>query len=144
MTMDVVLNKKESIERCIKQIRLYYAMPSELPFEEDHLKQDAIAINLQRVAEQSIDIANHVIKKRKLGLPKESKESFEILANAKIISVDLADKLKRMVGFRNVMIHEYQEMDMNIMIDIIENHLDDPVAFTNQVMQFVRDNVPDL
>jgi len=48
---DVVLNKKESIERCIKQIRLYYGMPSEFPFEKDFLKQDAIAVNLQRAAE---------------------------------------------------------------------------------------------
>lgn len=80
MMMDVILNKKESIERCVRQIRLYYAMPSKLPFEKDHLKQDAIAANLQRAAEQAIDLTNHVIRKGKLGLPKESRESFEILA----------------------------------------------------------------
>lgn len=140
MTMDVVLNKKESIERRIKQVRLYYAMPSELPFEEDHLKQDAIAINLQRVAEQAIDLANHVIRKSKLGLPKESKESFEILAKAKIIPEDLADKLKGMVGFRNIMAHEYQEMDVKIMIDVIEHHLDDLIVYTNHIMRFVHGN----
>ena len=66
MMMDVILNKKESIERCVQQIRLYYAMPSELSFEKDHLKQDAIAANLQRAAEQVIDLANHVIRKGKL------------------------------------------------------------------------------
>lgn len=140
MTMDVVLNKKESIERCIKQVRLYYAMPSELPFEEDRLKQDAIAINLQRAAEQAIDLANHVIRKSKLGLPKESKESFEILAKAKIIPEDLADKLKGMVGFRNIMAHEYQEMDIKIMIDVIEHHLDDLIVYTNHIMGFVHGN----
>lgn len=138
--MDVVLNKKESIERCIKQVRLYYAMPSELPFEEDHLKQDAIAINLQRAAEQAIDLANHVIRKSKLGLPKESKESFEILAKAKIIPDDLADKLIGMVGFRNIMVHDYQEMDIKIMIDVIEHHLDDLIVYTNHIMGFVRGN----
>jgi len=41
---DIVLNKKESIERCIKQVRSYYGRPSDMPFEEDYLKQDAIAI----------------------------------------------------------------------------------------------------
>jgi uncharacterized protein YutE (UPF0331/DUF86 family) len=137
--MDVVLNKKEGIERCIRQIRLYYAMPSELPFKEDHLKQDAIAINLQRAAEQAIDLANHVIRKRKLGLPKESKESFEILAKAKIIPDDLTDKLKGMVGFRNIMVHDYKEMDLKIMIDVIEHHLDDLIVYTNHIMEFVRD-----
>ncbi|MFO0753315.1 MAG: DUF86 domain-containing protein [Thermodesulfovibrionales bacterium] len=140
MTMDVVLNKKESIERCIKQIRLYYAMPSKLPFEEDYMKQDAIAINLQRAAEQAIDLANHIIRKGKLGLPKESKDSFEILAQSKIIPADLADKLKGMVGFRNIMVHEYQEMDIRIMVDVIEHHLDDLIVFTNHIMEFARGN----
>ncbi len=146
MMMDVILNKKESIERCVRQIRLYYAMPSGLPFEQDHLKQDAIAANFQRAAEQAIDLANHVIRKGKLGLPKESKESFEILAKAKakarararVIPQELADRLKGMVGFRNIMVHQYQEMDIKIMVDVIEHHLDDLVAFTTQIMEFGR------
>lgn len=138
MMMDVILNKKESIERCVQQIRLYYGMPSALPFEKDHLKQDAIAANLQRAAEQAIDLANHVIRKGKLGLPKESKESFEILARARVIPQELADKLKGMVGFRNIMVHQYQEMDVKIMVDVIEHRLDDLVVFTTHVMEFGR------
>lgn len=139
MMMDVILNKKESIERCVRQIRLYYAMPSELPFEKDHLKQDAIAANLQPAAEQAIDLANHVIRKGKLGLPKESKESFEILARAGVIPQELADRLKGMVGFRNIMVHQYQEMDIKIMVDVIEHHLDDLVVLTTHVMKFGRE-----
>lgn len=136
--MDVVLNKKESIERCVKQIRFYYAMPSDEPFEEDFMKQDAIAANLQRAAEQAIDLANHVIKKSKLGLPKESKESFEILAAERVITRELAGKLKGMVGFRNILVHEYQEFDVGIMKDVIERHLDDLIAFTNDVMEYMK------
>ncbi len=139
MTMDVILNKKESIERCVRQIRLYYTLPSALPFEKDHLKQDAIAANLQRAAEQAIDLANHIIKKGKLGLPKESKESFEILARARVIPQELADKLKGMVGFRNIiMVHQYQELDIKIMMDVVEHRLDDLVVFTTLVMEFGR------
>jgi uncharacterized protein YutE (UPF0331/DUF86 family) len=134
--MDVVLNKKESIERCIRQIRLYYGLPSDLPFEKDHLKQDAIALNLQRMAEQAIDMANHVIKKRRLGLPKESRESFEILAREGIIPDALADKLKGMVGFRNILVHQYQKLDLEIMIDVIERRLDDLIEYTNLVMEY--------
>ncbi len=48
---DIVWNKKESIERCIRQIRLYYQLPTELPFEKDYFRQDAIAINVQRACE---------------------------------------------------------------------------------------------
>jgi len=137
--MDVVLNKKESIERCIRQIRRYYAMPSELPFAEDHLRQDAIAINLQRAAEQAIDLANHVIRKQKLGLPKESRESFDILAKENVIPGKLADKMKGMIGFRNIMVHEYQDLDIKIMVDVIEHCLDDLIVFTDYIMDYVRD-----
>ena len=66
---EIVLNKKVSIERCIRQIKLYYAMDSRIPFESDYQKQDAIAMNLQRACELCIDIANHLIKTKKLGLP---------------------------------------------------------------------------
>lgn len=130
---DVLLNKKESIERCVKQIRLYYSLPSEVPFEDDHLKQDAIAINLQRACEQVIDLANHTIKMKKLGLPKESKESFRLLADNHIIPRALSVGLQKMVGFRNVLVHEYQELDMKLLIEVIDKRLDDLVDFTNHI-----------
>ena len=136
--MDVVLNKKESIERCIKQIRLYFGLPSDLPFNKDYLKQDAIAANLQRIAEQCIDIANHLIKKKKLGLPKDSRESFEILAEARIIPEALAVKLKGMVGFRNILVHDYRKLELAIMLDVIENRLDDLIDFTNLAVEYSR------
>jgi uncharacterized protein YutE (UPF0331/DUF86 family) len=131
---DVVLNKKESIERCIKQIRSYYALPTDIPFENDYLRQDAIAANLQRACEQCIDLANHAIRIRKLGLPKESRESFRLLAQNGIIPRYLAAYLENMVGFRNTLVHEYQRLDIRLMVDVIENHLDDLVDFTNAIM----------
>lgn len=130
-----VLNKKESIERCVKQIQTYYALPSELPFETDYLKQDAIAANLQRACEQCIDLANHTIKTRKLGLPKESRESFRLLGQNGIIPRDLAAKLENMVGFRNILVHQYQELDIQLMVDVIEKHLNDLVDFTNLIVK---------
>jgi uncharacterized protein YutE (UPF0331/DUF86 family) len=135
MIDDIVLNKKESVERCVRQIRLYYAKPSDLPFEEDFLKQDAIAINLQRAAEQCIDLANHLVRLKKLGIPKDSKESFSFLAKAKIIPQALAKQLEGMVGFRNTLVHEYQEVEIKIMEDVIENHLDDLIDFTVFIME---------
>lgn len=133
--IDIILNKKESIERCIKQIYGYYQLSSEKPFDEDYLKQDAIAINLQRACEQAIDLANYVIKTKKLGLPKESKESFRILAKEKIIPEKLTTNLEKMVGFRNVLVHEYQKLDIKLMVDVIENHLGELIDFTNFLLK---------
>ena len=132
---DNALNKKESIERCLKQVRDYYARSSEVVFTKDFLKQDAIAINLQRSCGQCIDLANHAIKLKKLGLPKEARESFELLARAGIISDDMAMHLKGMIGLRNTLVHEYQRLDIDLMVDVIENHLDELIDFTNLVLK---------
>lgn len=137
---DIVLNKKESIERCIRQIRTYYRIKSDISFEEDYFKQDAIAINLQRICEQSIDLANYTIRVKKLGLPKDSRESFRLLSQNKIISRDLSLKLEKMVGFRNILVHEYQSMDIDLMRNVIENHLDDLVDFTNLIVKEFASN----
>lgn len=58
MTDDVLLSKRTSLERCIKQIHTYYNQPRTLPFEEDYMLQDALAMNLQRSCELCIDMAN--------------------------------------------------------------------------------------
>ncbi|MBF0475856.1 MAG: DUF86 domain-containing protein [Deltaproteobacteria bacterium] len=131
---DVILNKKESIERRVRQIRLYYAMPSDLLFEEDHLRQDAIAANLQRASEQCIDLANHIVRMKKLGIPKESGEGFSLLAGAGIITKELSKRLENMVGFRNILVHEYQSLDIRILIEVIENRLDDLILLTSCIL----------
>jgi len=133
--IDIVLNKKESIERCIGQVRTYYATPSALDFEEDYMKQDSIAMNLVSAFEQSIDLANHTIQSRNLGLPMSAKESFRLLAAARIIPNELAKHLEGMVGFRNILVHEYQRMDIGLMVEVIENHLEDLVLFSNHIVK---------
>ncbi len=135
MMDDVILSKKESVERCVRQIRTYYADAPDRPFEQDFLKQDAIAINIQRAAELCIDLANHVVKTLKLGIPKESRESFLLLAGAGLIGWEMARNLGRMVGFRNVLVHDYRDLDVAVMKDIIENRLNLFVEFTAAVLK---------
>jgi len=139
---DIVLNRKESIERCIKQIRMFYGLPSDRPFAEDDLKQDAIALNLQRACEQCIDLANHTIRARKLGLPQASKESFRLLAENHIISQEMAARLEGMVEFRNVLVHAYQQLDVHLMVEVIQNRLDDLLLFLDCIVkEFIRDDM---
>jgi len=137
MSRDIILSKKASLERCITQVRAYYAQPSQEVFEKDFIRQDAIAINLQRAMEIAIDIANHLIKEKKLGLPKESKESFALIERAGIISADLSKKLQGMVGFRNILVREYHKLELSVMIDVIKNRLSDLADFSALVLQAV-------
>ncbi len=128
---DTLLNKKVSIERCIQQIHAYYALDTALPFAEDYLKQDAIAMNLQRACELTIDIANYLVRRKRLGLPQTSRESFVLLQQAGVISVEQLKGLQAMVGFRNTLVHQYQALSLDVMVDVIEHHLSDLLDFAN-------------
>jgi uncharacterized protein YutE (UPF0331/DUF86 family) len=132
---EVILNKKVSIERCIEQINTYYALDRGLPFEQDFLKQDAIAMNLQRACELSIDIANHLIKIRKLGLPQDSRDSFELLRRVGLIGEPMTRALQAMVGFRNILVHEYRKLDLGIMVKVIESHTRELLNFANVALE---------
>ncbi|WP_278381977.1 type VII toxin-antitoxin system HepT family RNase toxin, partial [Clostridium tyrobutyricum] len=120
---DVVLNKISVIERCIKRIKEEYDNnPENL---KNYTKQDSIILNIQRACEVSIDLAMHIISERKFGIPQNSRDAFEILFNNKIIDENLMRKLKSMVGFRNIAVHDYQTVNLDIVKAVIENHIDD-------------------
>ena len=91
-------------------------------------------MNLQRACEASIDIANHLIKSKKLGLPQDSKDSFTLLQRAGLIDEKQTAILQAMVGFRNILVHEYQKLDLDIMVNVIEHRLGDLLDFTNTAL----------
>jgi uncharacterized protein YutE (UPF0331/DUF86 family) len=82
-------------------------------------KQDAIILNIQRACELTIDIGNYIISKEKYRVPKVSREIFEILKENSIIEDSLSINMQKMVGFRNIAIHDYKSMDLSIIKSII-------------------------
>lgn len=116
---DVILNKVESIEKCIKRVLEEY----DNEFTTNYTKQDSILLNLQRICQCSMDIASHIIRIHKFGLPKDSRDFFDILYKNKIVTLSLAEEMKKMIGFRNIIVHSYQEMDLDIVIDVVENKI---------------------
>lgn len=132
---DVILNKKTSIERCIRQIRTYSGLPLEGSPEHDQLRIDGVVLNLQRACEQVIDLGNHVLRSKKLGVPQTTRDTFRILADAGIIPVALMESMQRMTSFRNIVVHEYQALDADVLSAVIQEHLDDLLAFTECIMR---------
>lgn len=124
MVDDVLLNKAATIERCLKRIDEEYR-GHEQEFETNFTRQDALMLNLLRASETSIDAAMHLVRVRKLGLPQESREAFRMLAQAGILLPELSLQLQKMVGFRNIAIHNYAQLDLNIVRSIVEQRLGD-------------------
>ena len=108
---DVILNKIAIIERCFERINEEYASSSHNLYS-NYTKQDSIILNLQRMCEASIDIAMHIVRVERLGIPQDSRDAFELLRRDGIIADDLALALKNMVGFRNIAVHDYRSVNL--------------------------------
>tara|TARA_R110000868_G_scaffold62084_9_gene188003 strand:+ start:363 stop:776 length:414 start_codon:yes stop_codon:yes gene_type:complete len=121
---DVVINKIATIERCLQRIKMVYAEVAD-NLSTDFTRQDSIVLNLQRACEASIDLANYINKQKKLGIPQSSRDAFELLFKAVLLPEEVAVNLKKMVGLRNIAVHDYQELNIDIVRFIIENHLSD-------------------
>ena len=131
MDNDVIYNKIETIERCIKRINEVY----EGKFENlnDYTKQDSIVLNIQRSCEVAIDLAMHIAAEKKLGVPQTSRDAFELLYSNKIIDEKLNSKLKAMIGFRNIALHDYQVVNLEVVKEIIEKNMNDFKEFIFKV-----------
>ena len=134
MADDVILNKAASIERCLHRIEEEYA-GNEQNLVGNQTKQDAIVLNLQRACETVIDLAMYVVSQRKLGVPQDSRDAFTLLQTAGLLASDLAARMQRMEGFRNVAVHEYTHLNIEIVHSIVTKQLDDFRTFSSTIVK---------
>lgn len=134
MVDDVLLNKAAIIERCVRRAREEYQAAG-TNFATDYTRQDAAILNLQRACEAALDIANHLTRVHKLGIPQSARGAFELLEQGGRLPAPLADAMKHMVGFRNIAVHDYQSLLLPITERIITQHLDEFLAFTAHLLK---------
>lgn len=131
---DVLLNKAAIIERCLKRItEEYRGHAGEL--ETNFTRQDAIVLNLQRACEAAIDAAMHLVRVRRLGIPQSGRDAFTWLEKDGILSPQLSENLRKMVGFRNIAVRAYQEISVAALRSILEHRLDDLRAFARRLIE---------
>lgn len=126
---DVCFNKGAIIERSIRRVREEYAAD---PALQNITHVDALTLNLERACQAAIDLAMHLVARDHLGMPQSSSDSFRVLAQAKYISEDSCRAMMAMTGFRNIAIHEYQEMDMAILAGIAKDGWHSLVTFARE------------
>jgi len=130
---DVVLAKVATIDRCLGRIaqtrgeRRAVLLPVEV--------EDLVILNLQRAVQAAIDLATHVVTTEAYGLPDSVAASFSMLERHGVLDAELARRLRGMVGFRNVAIHDYQAIDPAIVESILSRHLDDLRAFAARIVE---------
>jgi uncharacterized protein YutE (UPF0331/DUF86 family) len=133
MADDVLINKAATIERCVRRARDEYAADPG-SFATNFTRQDAAILNIQRACEAALDMGQHLIRRERLGVPQSARDVFVLLAQGGWIPMLLADKLKRMVGFRNIAVHDYESLQLPITIRIIEVHLDEFLEYSQTLL----------
>lgn len=133
MADDVLINKAATIERCVARAREEYARDP-TAFATDLTRQDAAILNIQRACEAALDMGQHLIRREKLGVPQSARDVFALLVQGGWLDAMLADSLKRMVGFRNIAVHDYQALQLPITVSIITRHLDEFLHYSQAVL----------
>lgn len=131
---EVLLGKADIIERCLQRIETVYR-GSETELETNFTKQDSILLNIQRMCEASIDAAMHIVRRHKLGIPRDSRQAFTMIVQANLLDPQLGKHLEAMVGFRNIAVHNYTEIDMVIVRNILNERLLDMKTFAQLLIK---------
>jgi len=132
MDREIVEQKLESLRRCIRRIR------DKCPLDADTLandadSQDIVALNLTRAVQISVDIGAHLIAAMEIQPPDTMGTTFDLLAQQGVVSTELAKNLKKAVGFRNIAVHSYEQINWHIVHSIIRNNLADFAGFAEAV-----------
>lgn len=137
MTNLMIIENKISAVKKYLRILDGYKNYSREKVEEDVNIRGALERYLYLAVQATIDLAEAVISHKNWRKPSSMGETFEILKEEKIIPAALASELIKMVGFRNIITHDYGEIDYNIVYDILHNKSDDIKKFSQVIKRFL-------
>ena len=132
----LILDKKvDSILRSIKRVESHTPEDVEI-FLKDIDAQDIVTLNLTRIIQSSVDIAMHIIATSNAETPQTMSESFDTLKKLSIIDKETTIKLKKSIGFRNIAVHNYGELDLELTHTIAHKHLNDFKHYIEQILVY--------
>lgn len=137
MDREVVEQKLESLRRCLLRLQEKCPADAEVLLHDLDL-QDIIALNLSRAVQISVDIAAHIIAGMNVTAPETMGQAFEVLAQQQLLSVELAGKLKKAVGFRNIAVHNYEAINWLMVHSIVTHNLADFTCFAQTIFTYIE------
>lgn len=133
MTDDALIAKKLArIEQCLADLERRADLDA---LATDVVMQRFVEHTLQVAVQAALDVASHVVSDERLGEPRTNHELFDLLVRGGWLTSEQVPALRAMVGFRNVVVHEYDEVDLVVVRDVVDNHLGDLVGFVKAVRQ---------
>lgn len=136
------------ILRKIAELELYqrqvaeYAGTSVDEYQSDWKTQRIVERTLQMMIEVCVDIANHIIADDGLRAPDSYSDSFRVLFESGIINDEIMSVMEKMSKFRNIVVHQYERVDAEIVVLILRKHLDDFAVFKESVLSHLAKSAP--
>jgi uncharacterized protein YutE (UPF0331/DUF86 family) len=123
---ELVAKKLSEIEGYVRELRTI-ANPGRI--KTDVKEERFAAHTLQLAIQAALDVASHIVSDERLGEPRTNRELFTLLDQQGWIEASLSQNLQNMAGFRNILVHGYQKLDLAILVDAVQNRLDDLNVF---------------
>jgi len=126
----LVAKKLALIETCLSDLRRLARVDA---ISSDLREQRFVEHTLQIAIQAALDVASHIVSDRRLGEPRTNRELFDLLLRDGWLDAPLATSLRNMAGFRNVLVHGYDDVDLGVVKDAVEHRLGDLDAFVGAV-----------
>jgi len=133
---ELVLRKIAEVEQYLQQLADYRQIDLE-SYQHDWKTQRIVERTLHLTIEACMDLADHIVADRRLRVPDTGGATFEILAEAEVLSPDLGKALARMVGFRNILVHDYARLDPTIVLQVLRTDITDIERFRDAVLRAI-------
>jgi len=130
---DLIIAKASSVKAHLDRIADKVGTNLQL-FISDVDRQDIVAFNLHLAVENCIDIAAHIISENGWGVPGSASEMFYVLEEKGIVDSALTERMIKAVGLRNLIVHEYGDIDLKRLFTIVRNDLNDLTAFLSAIL----------
>ena len=131
----ILAQKLESLRRCIKRVE--EKTPSRVGrLIKDPDIQDILVLNLTRAVQLCVDIGSHVISTSEEPTPTTMGDVFSALEKLEVVTPATCITMQKAVGFRNIAVHNYQEIDWEIVYAISKNFLVDFRRFAKEIVRF--------
>ena len=110
--------------------------------QKNPILQNGILHLLQTAVEICLDIANHIIADEGWRSPTSNKDAFQVLFEQDVLSEDLAKRCQNMAGFRNILVHMYEKVDLEDVYGILKKHPGDFQSFAHAIKVFLEKKKP--
>ena len=133
----VVLRKLSELETYLRQVREYSGITLQ-DYQADWKTQRIVERTLQMSVETCADMAGHIVSDRGMRAPTGYADTFRVLMENGIISPELGGSMEKMAKFRNIIVHQYERVDAELVIAILRRYLDDFERYKEAILAYLR------